>query len=70
MKNKPKDELKELERSIMLALLEDINSCNDPIDMFKGLERYRLFNEARSKRAEADSYDAGVEEDEEDAAWK
>ena len=48
--------VEELEETILEALLEDINGCNDVVDMFKGLERYKLFNEGRQARAEADCF--------------
>jgi len=61
--------VEQLEEAILEALLKDIDGCgNDAVDMFKALERYRLFNEGRKARAEADSWDAGRLEDEEE--WK
>ena len=46
--------VEELEETILEALLEDINGCNDVVDMFKGIERFKAFNEARLARAQAD----------------
>lgn len=46
--------VEELEETILEALLEDINGCNDVVDMFKGIERLKAFNEARAARAKAD----------------
>lgn len=46
--------VEELEETILEALLEDINGCNDVVDMFKGIERFKAFNEARAARAQAD----------------
>ena len=54
--------VEQLEESILEALLNDINECNDVVDMFKGLERYKLFNEGRQARANADYETACISE--------
>lgn len=47
--------VEQLEEQILEALLQDIAGCeNDPVDMFKSLERYKLFNEGRQARSYAD----------------
>lgn len=50
--------VEQLEESILEALLNDINECNDHVDMFKGLERLGLYNSAREAGARANYFRA------------
>jgi hypothetical protein len=45
----------------MLDMVQDINACNDPIEMFKAIERYGAFCKARTTRMEGESLVAADE---------
>ncbi len=54
-------ELENAEEEVMLAMVQDINACNDPIEMFKAIERYGAFCKARTTRMEGESLVAADE---------
>ena len=45
-----------LEEELLLAMLKDIAGSHDPIEQFKGIERYHKFILARSDRIKSEAF--------------
>ena len=47
--------LEQLEEEMMIAMLKDIAGSQDPIEQFKGIERYHKFILARKDRLQSEA---------------
>ena len=46
--------LEQLEEELMIAMVKDVAGSQDPIEQFKGIERYHKFVAARSVRLQSE----------------
>lgn len=49
------NDIDQMEKQLIVEMLQDIQQANDPVEQFRGIERYHKFVEAREIRVATDA---------------